>query len=486
MLAAMITSEYPSAARLAAAEARPDHQHTYPEHHHHGCGHEHGEHSGKLITTRLIGSTAVANFAAGVASVVAGAGKTIATTIEGMHNLGDSLSYGAKWLVSKSEQSDGPARWRAAERLRQKASQHLEVIKRLGYAAISVPAGLGALKSGIDLTPLSELAQESTLPSGVKEALEPHKQMNAAAIAASGLSLAWNGGIYATMRYRRRKMPDYKLSANETHFKEHLRYDTTGATVAFAGALMQGGAWHVQSAAAAGLGLYGAWHFRPTKKALEHSHGPNRVTALAQKVFAQALVHAAPVADKVRRLREHLEAAPEGYRSRWRGLALGGLAVAGVAAGAVIWRMNQGVVESGMASVSVGGGPVGSALPPEHISTVPPPEVIPAVPEAVPVTPPAPELVSYTPEASTISAGEGWNLTYRQMGIDARHWPELLNQTGGQLSRMTFVDGTPVAYWQNLNTPSGGEWRLNMSPDGRMPREVLDYITGEAKQLAVR
>ncbi len=463
------------------ATGSPAHAHrlSHAEHTHqrYACGHEHGTHNSKLVTARLIGNTAFVNFLSAVVSIPAGASKTVATTIEGMHNLGDSISYAVKWLVSKSEQTDTPARPSMPERLRQRAARHLSLIKRLGYAAISVPAGLGALKSGIDLSPLSDMAQDSSLPSALKEVLEPHKQMNVAAIAASGLSLAWNGGVYATIRRRRQHLPNYTLNANEIHFKEHLRYDTAGAAAAFAGALLQGGAWQVQSVIAAMLGLYGAWHFRPTKKALEHGHGPNRLTALTQKVFARAVTHSTPLAEKARTWREEL-GAPEARQQRLRKLALGGLAVASVVIGMATWRASQGMVNPDVIAENTGG--LAGATPrPEIIPDIP-------IPEVDPPSPPAPETVSYSLEAKTITPYEGWNQTLSELDVASDNHSELLRCTGDNLSHMKLADGSPVAYWQDLDIPSGGEWRMYMSPDGAMPEAVLNYLLSEAALLAAR
>jgi len=71
----------------------------------------------------------------------------------------------------------------------------------------------------------------------------------------------------------------------------------------------------------------------------------------------------------------------------------------------------------------------------------------------------------FSSDALTIDRGEGWNQTFREMGIPQSEWNGLLNEVGPDLP-------DEVAYYDN----NAGEWRITMTPDGRMPEEALNAI----------
>lgn len=83
-----------------------------------------------------------------------------------------------------------------------------------------------------------------------------------------------------------------------------------------------------------------------------------------------------------------------------------------------------------------------------------------------------------TADATTIEDGEGWADTMAQIDIPAEDRAALLEHVGPQLADMTYPGSDiSVAYQQ------GGEWFMNMSPDGEMPQNVLDLITTEHMAL---
>lgn len=83
--------------------------------------------------------------------------------------------------------------------------------------------------------------------------------------------------------------------------------------------------------------------------------------------------------------------------------------------------------------------------------------------------PPAPEVVTpvveYDSDALTIDKGEGWYQTFREMGIPKEDWSSLLKEVGPKLP-------DDIAYLDS----GSGEWRISMTPDGKMPTEALDAI----------
>jgi hypothetical protein len=76
----------------------------------------------------------------------------------------------------------------------------------------------------------------------------------------------------------------------------------------------------------------------------------------------------------------------------------------------------------------------------------------------------------YSKEAQTIDSGEGWYQTFREMDIPEEHRAELLKKVGPQLVDMGI----------GYEDAKIGGYGIYMTPDGKMPEEVLDYIRDAA------
>ncbi len=81
--------------------------------------------------------------------------------------------------------------------------------------------------------------------------------------------------------------------------------------------------------------------------------------------------------------------------------------------------------------------------------------------------------LTYHEAALTIERGEGWFQTMKELGITSNHWEAVLSEAGPKLEGLCYSDGTQIAYYD----PSAREYRINMSPDGRMPQRALDVLT---------
>jgi len=78
------------------------------------------------------------------------------------------------------------------------------------------------------------------------------------------------------------------------------------------------------------------------------------------------------------------------------------------------------------------------------------------------------ETIEHSADALTIDKGEGWYQTFEEMGIPKEEWNSLLDRVGDKLP-------DDVAYYDQ----EAGEWRMNMTEDGKLPEEVLDMIHDE-------
>jgi hypothetical protein len=108
------------------------------------------------------------------------------------------------------------------------------------------------------------------------------------------------------------------------------------------------------------------------------------------------------------------------------------------------------------------------------------PGTVPSTPyENVPekVMPFPPEVPVYSPELSTVTPGEGWYDVFEGLGVAAEQRSALLEKIGPELAEMRYNQGMSVAYFEDFGKESGGEWRVNMPADKKMPREALDLIT---------
>lgn len=72
----------------------------------------------------------------------------------------------------------------------------------------------------------------------------------------------------------------------------------------------------------------------------------------------------------------------------------------------------------------------------------------------------------------TLSRGEGWYQTFREMGVSAKHRTELLNEVG------PYLKEKGLAYWDS----NADEWRMNMTENGKLPTSAIRHIAETAHE----
>lgn len=105
-------------------------------------------------------------------------------------------------------------------------------------------------------------------------------------------------------------------------------------------------------------------------------------------------------------------------------------------------------------------------------------ETIPASPSAPDLPAPklSPEALTFKPDVYSIQSGEGWYQEFQNMDIPQDQWAGLLEKVGPQLHDIQTGSNGPLAYFDDVHK----EWRLHMTPDGKMPQQAVDIIAKEA------
>jgi hypothetical protein len=205
------------------------------------------------------------NAAIGLSEIMTGAGTALATTIDGIHNVGDSATY-----YMQTENLLNP----------DITLRRRELMRRASYWIIAAGSLGASVKAGIDLG-----GNQENMP-------------DPAAIYSAGASLALNGLMFARLRsgikHRRQKKTEQTTVPTDTHdqHKEHvhthhehehshhehdltkhfLAVDIPSAFLALTGSFLQRYCVDVGQFAALASGLFGAYVFRPTTKNLSHHH----------------------------------------------------------------------------------------------------------------------------------------------------------------------------------------------------------------------
>lgn len=102
----------------------------------------------------------------------------------------------------------------------------------------------------------------------------------------------------------------------------------------------------------------------------------------------------------------------------------------------------------------------------------------PSAPGDVPpasVAPPEPVEHLYSPEVTTLHAGQGGYQLLENMNIPKEDWHNLWQEVGPQLQNVKIDSAGHGFAYQMHGHP--GEFGLRMTPDGKVPKEVLDIIS---------
>ncbi len=117
----------------------------------------------------------------------------------------------------------------------------------------------------------------------------------------------------------------------------------------------------------------------------------------------------------------------------------------------------------------------------EPTTIVDPGNVDPTHIEVEPTTPNPVETLSeaytYSPDSLTVSRGEGWYATFKEMGIPRDSWSSIISDN----SVMGKLQDMGIAYRDD----SLGGWGINMTPGGKMPQAALDIVREAAESKGI-
>lgn len=205
--------------------------------------HHHDEHEHEpVISERWKWATVLGNAAIGACELITGGSSTLSVTSDGLHNVGDTVTY-----YMQAENVLNP---HTPEVRRQRS-------RKIAHWIIAGSSALIGAKAGIDLA----IDREST-PDPVT-------------IYAASASLMLNGFLLQRFRkgmHQKRKRKDGHVSADEHDLSKHFwAVDIPSAGLALAGAALQRYNVDIEQAAAVASGAVGVYAFRPTEANLTHN-----------------------------------------------------------------------------------------------------------------------------------------------------------------------------------------------------------------------
>lgn len=189
------------------------------------------------ISPRWKWATVIGNAAIGTAELATGNISTLAVAGDGIHNVGDTVTYymQAEGALSPEMQPEKQERMR-------KISHWIIAASSIGIS----------MKAGIDL------------------GLGHEENAHSASIYAAGASLALNGLLLTRLRKGLRAKKHH--NTHEQDLSKHFwKVDIPSAGLAVVGAGLQKYNVEAEQVAAIASGLIGAWAFRPTKANLSHN-----------------------------------------------------------------------------------------------------------------------------------------------------------------------------------------------------------------------
>jgi hypothetical protein len=202
--------------------------------------HNHDHHEqGPPISQRWKWMTVLGNAAIGAAELVTGNFSTLSVASDGLHNVGDTVTY-----YMQAENILNP---NLTERRRTK-------LRKLAHWIITTTSLGVSAKAGIDLS------------------LDHESAPDPITVYAASASLALNGLMLARLRKGIRRKANAHTSSHESDLTKHfLAVDMPSAGLAVAGAVLQRYSVDVEHVAAIASGAVGAYAFRPTKANLAHN-----------------------------------------------------------------------------------------------------------------------------------------------------------------------------------------------------------------------
>ncbi len=382
-------------------------------------------------------------FGGGVSGVLhsAGAGST-ALAADALHNIGDGAGYFIQ----------------AETVLRRTTLSKEAVLKRrkLCHTIICLGSLAVAGKAGMDIA--------------LDHELSPDLLTVYAASASLALNSLLMANLYRGIRHRNKLARRTGILEAENDLIKHMAWvDMPSAVLALGGAVGQRYGIDIDAVLAAASGTLGAWVFRPTKANIAHDHTLENCHAHQEqppgvrwheKISAQLWASGICIKHRLAHWKEKLAARSEitGFqRKSWlRKVGLGVLAVGTAVGAAALYRMSDG------------------SLAPEQTIT----PRLPAIP-GQPLAPHlemAPNASGYSGAAMIVEQNEGWGQTFDELTIPIDQHTQLLAHVGPELQHIQYANGIPVAYFDT----DVHEWRINASPDGRLPIEALTAIVSQA------
>lgn len=211
--------------------------------HEHLHDHHNGHEREPVISKRWKWATVLGNAAIGACELAMGNTSTLAVTSDGLHNVGDTVTY-----YMQAENILNPDKSEARRRRSRKIAHWIIATSSLAIGA----------KAGIDLA----LDHESTPDPGT--------------IYAAGTSLALNGFLLHRlrkgMRAKKARQKSCHVSSDEHDLSKHFwAVDMPSAGLALGGAVLQRYNVDIEQVAAMASGMVGAYAFRPTEANLSHN-----------------------------------------------------------------------------------------------------------------------------------------------------------------------------------------------------------------------
>lgn len=213
------------------------HQHSHDGH----SGHEHPP----AITKRWKRAAVFGNFMLGCTELLTGNFRSLAVAADGIHNLGDSITYGI-------QSNDLLKTNISADKLKRR--------RKTAHWIIAVSSGAIGIKAGLDLA------------SGID------KEANNFSLYAASASLAYNSALVLRLRsvVRQRHLelgPEIDCHREDDLTKHFLQLDIPSAALALGGVVAQKyGLANTEQLAAMASGALGVVAFRPTAGNLSHEH----------------------------------------------------------------------------------------------------------------------------------------------------------------------------------------------------------------------
>lgn len=196
---------------------------------------QHTEHA--VVSPRWKWTTVIGNAVIGTAELATGNISTLAVAGDGVHNVGDTVTY--------YMQAEGAIR----PEMHPKKQERMRKISHWIIAASSL--GI-SMKAGVDL------------------GLDHEESAHSASVYAAGASLALNGLLLTRLRKGLRAKKHHNVHEHDLS-KHFWKVDIPSAGLAVLGASLQKYAVNAEQVAAIASGLIGAWAFRPTKANLAHN-----------------------------------------------------------------------------------------------------------------------------------------------------------------------------------------------------------------------